>query len=245
MTVGSGSSGAVVANRLSEDPSVSVLVVEAGESGEWSLPITIPMFHWNLYKSKYDWKFHTVPQKHACKGMRDQKSYWPRGRALGGSSCMNGMVYVRGSRHDYDDWAANGCEGWSYKDVLPYFIKSENIQIPDIKDSDYHGTDGPLYVSPGNASLLADLYGDAMQELGYKVVDSNGEDMIGYLSISGLEGNVFMKTKKNSSYDYPDTQLHIATVCGTKDDIDPAITRVNLKSEVLLIAWVFITESIA
>ncbi|KAK3097269.1 hypothetical protein FSP39_008216, partial [Pinctada imbricata] len=180
LSVGAGSSGSVLANRLSEDPSNSVLVVEAGGSGEWSVSIAIPFLQGLVLQSKHDWGYKTEPQKFACKGLKDQRSYWPRGRVLGGSSSMNGMVYVRGSRHDFDDWAANGCQGWSYKDVLPYFIKSENIQISDCKNSDYHGKDGPLHVSSGNATPLADIFGDAMEEMGYRTVDTNGEDMIGY-----------------------------------------------------------------
>ncbi|KAK3096962.1 hypothetical protein FSP39_005120 [Pinctada imbricata] len=134
---GAGSSGAVLASRLSEDPSVSVLLVEAGGSDEWSFTIAVPLLPILLQKSKYDWAYVTESQKHACKGFKEQKSCWPRGRVLGGSSCLNYMVYVRGSRHDFDDWAANGCEGWSYKDVLPYFIKSENVQISELRRSGY------------------------------------------------------------------------------------------------------------
>ncbi|KAK3102353.1 hypothetical protein FSP39_010753 [Pinctada imbricata] len=109
-----------------------------------------------------------------------QVNYWPRGRVLGGSSSLNYMAYVRGSRHDYDLWAAEGCDGWSYKDVLPYFIKSEDNRVPWLQDSAYHGKGGILKVSPGQATNLNTYYGKAMQELGYDIIDCNGWSQIGY-----------------------------------------------------------------
>ncbi|KAK3103023.1 hypothetical protein FSP39_015823 [Pinctada imbricata] len=90
------------------------------------------------------------------------------------------MAYVRGSRHDYDQWATEGCDGWSYKDVLPYFIKSEDNRVPWLQDSIYHGKEGPLTVSPGHVTGLDTYNSQAMQELGYPTVDCNGENQIGY-----------------------------------------------------------------
>eukprot|EP00105_Crassostrea_gigas_P017147 XP_011434809.1 PREDICTED: uncharacterized protein LOC105333502 isoform X2 [Crassostrea gigas] len=179
--VGAGSAGCVLANRLSEDLLSTVLIVEAGGSEEENENMHIPALPGLLLNTKTDWAYKTVPQKKACMAFKDQKSAWPRGKVLGGSSSINYMHYMRGSRHDFDGWAKEGCQGWNYKDVLPYFIKSEDIQIPSLKTSDYHGVGGPLTVSDGASTSLVDgVYRRGMEELGYQAVDCNGESQTGF-----------------------------------------------------------------
>ncbi|XP_062616582.1 glucose dehydrogenase [FAD, quinone]-like [Saccostrea cucullata] len=113
--------------------------------------------------------------------IKNQKCAWPRGRVLGGTSSIDYMQYIRGSRHDYDNWAREGADGWSYKDVLPYFIKSEDMQIPSLRYSQYHGIGGPLTINKGTATCLSDnVYRRGMEEIGYRVVDCNGRTQIGY-----------------------------------------------------------------
>jgi choline dehydrogenase len=137
--VGAGSAGCVLANRLSEDPAVRVLLLEAGGKDR-SLNIKIPAAFPKQFHTKLDWDFATEPEAHV-----DGRSlYIPRGKALGGSSSMNAMLYVRGRPLDYDGWEAQGAAGWGYRDVLPYFIKSEDNARGA---SEYHGTGGPLKVS--------------------------------------------------------------------------------------------------
>jgi choline dehydrogenase-like flavoprotein len=137
--VGAGSAGCVLANRLSADPSVRVLLLEAGGKDR-SPNIKIPAAFSKQFHTKLDWDFATEPEPHV-----DGRSlYVPRGKGLGGSSSMNAMLYVRGRPLDYDAWEAQGAPGWGYRDVLPYFIKSEdNARGP----SEWHGVGGPLRVS--------------------------------------------------------------------------------------------------
>jgi choline dehydrogenase len=137
--VGAGSAGCVLANRLSEDPSTSVLLLEAG-SRDRSLNIKIPAAFAKQFHTKLDWDYATEPEPHV-----DLRSlYVPRGKSLGGSSSMNAMLYVRGRPLDYDAWEAQGATGWGFKDVLPYFIRSEdNVRGA----SEFHGAGGPLPVS--------------------------------------------------------------------------------------------------
>jgi len=171
--VGAGSAGCVLANRLSEDPSVRVLLLEAGGSDR-SLKIKIPAAFPEQFHSKLDWDFATEPEPYV-----DERSlYIPRGKALGGSSSMNAMLYVRGRPLDYDGWEAQGAPGWGYADVLPYFIKAEdNVRGP----SEFHGTGGPLRVSeqrsprPMSRRLL-----DASEAAGIpRIADYNGPEQDG------------------------------------------------------------------
>ena len=135
--MGAGSAGAVVASRLSEDPHVKVLLLEAAGHEVWESEI--PMLAARLQLSEYDWQYKTEPQKYACTGMKEQKSNWPRGKILGGCSTINYMLYVRGNKRDYDHWENLGNYGWDYEQVFPYFIKSEDNRDPDILKNGYHG----------------------------------------------------------------------------------------------------------
>ena len=139
--VGAGSAGCVLANRLSENPSHRVCLIEAGPRDRHPL-IKIPLAVMKLMQHRVlNWRFNTEAQAHAD----NRPIYIPRGRALGGSSSINGMVYMRGHRLDYDDWANAGNEGWSYKEVLPYFLRSENNE--EFGDTSYHRKGGPLTVT--------------------------------------------------------------------------------------------------
>ena len=140
--IGAGSAGCVLANRLSENSNYQVLILEAGGPDTY-FKIQIPGAYAKLHKSKDNWNFWTEPQSEVL----NRKLYLPRGKTLGGSSSVNAMVYVRGNRADYDGWAALGNEGWSYKEVLPYFIRSENHEAAEKMDPGYHGNDGELDVS--------------------------------------------------------------------------------------------------
>jgi len=137
--VGAGSAGCVLANRLSADPGNSVLLLEAG-GPDRKMEIHIPAAYTKLNRSEVDWSFSTEPQENVL----NRRIYLPRGKTLGGSSSTNAMAYVRGNRADYDEWAALGNAGWSYEEVLPYFIRSEhNEQI----DNHFHGQSGELNVT--------------------------------------------------------------------------------------------------
>src|ERR671923_134334 len=137
--VGAGSAGCVLANRLSEDPNVSVLLLEAGGPDTNDL-VHLPAAFPALYRTAQDWDHSTVYEPHA----NDRRLYLPRGRVLGGSSSINAMIYIRGNRADYDEWAALGFDGWGYDDVLPYFKRAEDNERGA---SAYHGVGGPLSVS--------------------------------------------------------------------------------------------------
>ena len=140
IVVGAGSAGCVLANRLSEDAATRVLLLEAGPPDR-SFWIHLPIgYGKTMWSPKYNWCFHTDPQPN----MNGRRIYWPRGKTLGGCSSINGLIYIRGQREDYDHWAQLGNEGWAYEDVLPYFVKSERNQRGA---GAYHGDAGPLSVS--------------------------------------------------------------------------------------------------
>ncbi|MGR3761324.1 GMC family oxidoreductase [Roseobacteraceae bacterium NS-SX3] len=140
--VGGGSAGATLAARLSEDPDVTVCLLEAGGRGD-SILVRAPAAVVAMLPGRpkiNNWAYETVPQP----GLNGRKGYQPRGKALGGSSAINAMLYVRGHARDYDEWAELGCDGWSWDEVLPYFLKAENNE----RGADpLHGSAGPLQVS--------------------------------------------------------------------------------------------------
>ena len=172
--VGAGSAGCALAARLSENPNISVCLLEAGGPDK-SLFIHAPVGVAAMLPTKINnWAFETTPQPE----LNGRKGYQPRGKTLGGSSSTNAMLYVRGNAWDYDNWAALGNEGWAYKDVLPYFKKSEgNEAFLD----DYHGTEGPLGVSNAtHGSNLNEMFINSCQQHGIEPnPDYNGEDQNG------------------------------------------------------------------
>ena len=180
IVVGGGSAGAVVASRLSEDPKNTVLLLEAGGDYIEQDVYHTPFKFFDLQKTPADWEYYTVPQAHSCQGMREHRSMCPRGKVLGCSSIFNAMQYTRGSRHDYDEWESLGCTGWGYKDVLPYFLKSEDMTIENLKSSKYHSTGGYLAVSGGGLSVNTEKFLKAGKEIGYDIVDYNGETQEGF-----------------------------------------------------------------
>ena len=174
--VGAGSAGCTLANRLSADPSIRVCLIEAGKKDS-SLLIRMPAGVGNLIKAPgaHNWGFWTTPQEH----MDRRKLYWPRGKGWGGSSSINGMIYIRGHAGDYDHWAQLGLRGWSFADVLPYFKRSESYEHGD---TDYHGGDGPLHVSESPVTNpVYRAFIKAGEEAGYPVTDDfNGVAQEGF-----------------------------------------------------------------
>jgi choline dehydrogenase len=170
--VGAGSAGCVIARRL-VDAGRRVALIEAG-GPDVNPAIHDPLRAWELWNSPEDWAYLTEPQEHSLK----TQVAWPRGKVVGGSSCLNGMIYIRGAREDYDNWAYNGAVGWSYEDVLPFFRKSEDFEDGP---SAFHGVGGPLPVARNhdpNPATMAFL--DACAGYGLPLNDDpNGESLFG------------------------------------------------------------------
>ena len=208
IVVGAGSAGCVMAARLSEDPNNQVLLLEAGppDRSPWiHLPIGYGKTMWS---SVYNWKFETDPDPN----MNGRRIYWPRGKTLGGSSSINGLIYIRGQAEDYDHWAALGNEGWSFKDVLPYFIKSEGNERGD---SAFHGGNGPLKVSDiGAKHELIEAFIAGAQQVGVSRIDDfNGaaQEGAGYYQLTTRNGLRCSTAKAYLSDAKRRSNLHIET----------------------------------
>ena len=183
--VGAGSAGCVLANRLSADPEVRVLLLEAGGPDK-KTEIHIPAAFAKLFDTEYDWAYSTAPEP----ALAGRELFWPRGKTLGGSSSLNAQMYVRGNRADYDGWEALGNTGWAYDEVLPYFMRSE---ANTHGGSRYHGDRGTLTVSDlRDPNPLSNVFVDAAVETGIKRNDDiNGaeQDGVGLSHVTQTRGS--------------------------------------------------------
>jgi choline dehydrogenase len=242
--VGAGSAGCVLANRLSADPKNKVLLLEAGPEDK-NFWIHVPLgFGKTLTNPNVNWRFESEPEIHAA-GKND---YLPRGKVLGGSSSINGMVYMRGQRQDYDHWGQLGCRGWSYEDVLPYFRKAEsNARGAD----EFHGGDGPLQVSDlPDVTPIVRAFLAAGQEVGLPLnPDFNGAEQEGIgltqVTISkGLRNSVaqaYLKPARSRPNLHVETQAHAHRVMfegskavGIVYDINGLVKESKASREVIL-----------
>lgn len=167
IVVGSGSAGCVIANRLSEVLHWKVLLLETGK-GE-NLLSRIPIIAPSFQLTPYDWQYLMEYQPGFAMGMENRRLAWPRGRALGGSTVINYMIYTRGNPQDFDRWAAQGNPGWSYREVLPYFVKSENSSLRRA-DYRYHQQGGYWSVEDIYQSPLVRAFVEGGRELGHRYV---------------------------------------------------------------------------
>ncbi|SER43583.1 GMC family oxidoreductase [Natrinema salaciae] len=182
--VGAGSAGCALAHRLSADPDADVLLLEAGHPDEKE-EIHVPALFPSLFKTEYDWDYHTAPQSE----LNDRVIYVPRGKMLGGSSSINAMIYIRGNAYDYDTWADLGNEGWGYDEMLEYFKRSEHFEPGD---SEYHGQGGPLNVAdPADPHPVSSQLVEAAVEVGHvRNDDFSGEQQqgVGHYHVTQKDG---------------------------------------------------------
>ena len=202
IVIGAGSAGCVLANRLSADPANKVLLLEAGAK-DWNPWIHVPVGYFKtMHHPSTDWCYMTESDK----GIDGRKLQWPRGKVLGGSSSLNGLLYVRGQKEDYDRWEALGNKGWSFKDVLPYFKKSEDQERGA---DEYHGVGGLLKVSDLRLRRpIADMFIKAAEQIGIPFnKDYNGavQEGVGYFQQTAHKGfrwstaKGFLKPARNRS----------------------------------------------
>ncbi|XP_066910425.1 glucose dehydrogenase [FAD, quinone]-like isoform X5 [Clytia hemisphaerica] len=210
VVIGAGSAGAVVANRLSENKSWKILLLEAG-GGETMLTEMPGGFIHNV-NSPLDWGYKAEPSKDksVSSAMKDGQVLYPRGKLLGGSSSINALVYVRGNKKDYDDWAKQGNPGWSYDEVLPYFLKSEDQTDERLAISKYHATGGPLKIETAEALE----FWQKMMEGCTKILpfnpDHNGERQTGCSYFQNTKGNGLRYSTSKAYLKPKRSNLHVS-----------------------------------
>ncbi|XP_045762904.1 glucose dehydrogenase [FAD, quinone]-like [Maniola jurtina] len=213
IVVGAGTAGCVVANRLTEIPEWKVLLIEAGANENYIMDI--PLLANFLQFTEANWNYKTEPSDRYCAGFEKKQCKWPRGKVLGGSSVLNYMIYTRGSPHDFDNWEAKGNKGWGWNDVLPYFKKIENFNIPRHDNREYHGYDGFLNVEHAPfRTIKSNAWVKSAQELGFKYNDYNGAKPAGvsFLQLSMKNGT---RHSSNRAYLHPVNKrnnLHVSKV---------------------------------
>lgn len=184
IVVGAGSAGCVLAARLSEDPDVRVLLLEAGPPDD-AREIRVPLAFGKLFRTRYDWDYSTEREP----GLDGRRAYLPRGRTLGGSSSLNAMIYIRGNHRDYDGWAAAGAKGWSWDEIFPYFLRAEDHHAGP---SRWHAAGGPLAVGEGRSRHpVAAAYVEAARQAGLPfTADFNGaeQDGVGHYELTQRDG---------------------------------------------------------
>jgi len=205
IVVGAGSAGCVLASRLSEDPARKVLLLEAGRAAP--LASDIPSDWPTMFNTAVDWGYYTEPQP----GCRGRRVFWPRGRMVGGSGALNAMIYIRGLPSDFDGWAAMGCAGWAWKDVLPEFIRSEDNQVH--RNDPLHGTGGPLHISaPAYLDPTELLWLEAAKAAGHRYnPDFNGSEQegVGFFQFTIRDGERWGTSKAylRPALDRPNLEL--------------------------------------
>jgi choline dehydrogenase len=224
--VGAGSAGCVIANRLSEDAGAEVALIEAGRSDRSQLftrPAMIALIHQvDQLKKKFDWGYKTAPQQH----LDDRVIPYTRGRVLGGCGTVNGMLYVRGNRANYDSWAAEGCDGWSYDELLPYFTRSEDWQH---EDTPFHGKGGPMKVTrhiPGQVSGVSEAFIAGTHEI-------TGAPMIDDYNGASQEGSFFwqMSAADGTRYSTSEAFIHaFATRTNLHVELDLTVRRLVIEN---------------
>lgn len=192
--VGSGCAGTVLANRLSEEPNWKILLLEAGnpELPIMDIPVLAPAFQ----DTEYDWSYRMERENGLFNGLEESRMGYPRGKALGGSSTINYMIYTRGNRYDYDRWSKQGNPGWSYDEILPYFLKSERANLQDA-DFNFHGHSGVWNVEKPYHTPLVDVFVNASQELGLKHTDYNTAENL--FVVDSVQGNLLNGRRQSTA----------------------------------------------